>query len=130
MDNCTLDCIEIIGNFSTEGTCNFVQNNCIQDTVQIVQGYYCLTNASFFCLLIFTVPTYSSRPLSSFSPIILLTSRPMTIWHLVLKSSLSNSVTLGSFRYVLGTGGDHFLSFGEWGPRYHYCYSSWYEFIG
>ena len=55
MDNCTLDCIELIGNYTQDGMCQFVQDNCIQDTVQIVQGYYCLINSSFMILTIFCV---------------------------------------------------------------------------
>lgn len=55
MDNCTIDCIQIMGNFSSQDICSFVQDNCVQDTLQIVQGYYCLTNASFVMLLLVTV---------------------------------------------------------------------------
>ena len=42
MDNCTIDCIEIVGNFTASAACNYAQNYCVQDTLQIVQGYYCL----------------------------------------------------------------------------------------
>ena len=41
MDNCTIDCIQIIGNFSRDDTCAFVQDNCQQDTIQVIQAYYC-----------------------------------------------------------------------------------------
>ena len=55
MNNCTLDCIEMIGNFSQPGMCSFAQQYCVQDTVQIVQGYYCLINSSLMILTIFSV---------------------------------------------------------------------------
>ena len=55
MDNCTIDCIEVIGNFSQEATCSFVQDNCIQDTVQFVQAYYCLGNSSLMVLALVSV---------------------------------------------------------------------------
>ena len=55
MDNCTIDCIEIFGNFSQEATCQFVQDNCVQDTIQVIQGYYCLVNSSLMILAIVSV---------------------------------------------------------------------------
>lgn len=55
MDNCTIDCIEVFGNFSQEATCAFVQDNCLQDTVQFVQAYYCLANSSLMVLGIVSV---------------------------------------------------------------------------
>jgi hypothetical protein len=33
MDNCTIDCIQVVGNFSREATCVFVEASCPQDTV-------------------------------------------------------------------------------------------------
>ena len=55
MDNCTLDCIEVFGNYTQDGMCDFAQQYCVQDTVQIVQGYYCLINSSFVILTIVSV---------------------------------------------------------------------------
>lgn len=55
MDNCTLDCIQIMGNFSYEDTCNFVQDQCQQDSVQFVQGYYCILHQSFILFVIIAV---------------------------------------------------------------------------
>lgn len=63
MDNCTLDCIEEIGNYTQDGMCSFTQEYCIQDTVQIVQGYYCLINSSFIILTIVSVRFDLSRSL-------------------------------------------------------------------
>lgn len=65
MDNCTLDCIELMGNFTQEGMCQFAQDNCLQDTVQIVQGYYCLVNSSIMILSIFSVTPAAPSSLSS-----------------------------------------------------------------
>jgi len=55
MDNCTLNCIEVIGNLTQSGMCEYAQQYCVQDTVQIVQGYYCLINSSVMILSIFSV---------------------------------------------------------------------------
>lgn len=56
MDNCTIDCIQVVGNFSHEATCAFVEEACQQSTLQFIQGYYCLINQSFILLLIIAVP--------------------------------------------------------------------------
>lgn len=55
MDNCTLDCIQIMGNFTYEDTCNFVQDQCQQDSVQFIQGYYCILHQSFILFIIVAV---------------------------------------------------------------------------
>ena len=55
MDNCTLDCIQIMGNFTYEDTCNFVQDQCQQDSVQFIQGYYCILHQSFILFTIVAV---------------------------------------------------------------------------
>lgn len=67
MDNCTLDCIQMMGNFSREATCQFVQDSCEQDTVQFIQAYYCLINQSFILLIILGVNLYLFRSLLSLS---------------------------------------------------------------
>lgn len=71
MDNCTLDCIEVLGNYTQEGMCDFVQEYCVQDTIQIVQGYYCLINSSFMILTILSVISSSFRSLCCLWSIIL-----------------------------------------------------------
>ena len=64
MDNCTIDCIQVIGNFSRSDTCQFVQDNCDQDTVQIIQGYYCVMGESFILLILLLVPPSPPSPSS------------------------------------------------------------------
>lgn len=65
MDNCTIDCIQVVGNFSRDATCAFVEASCQQDTIQFIQGYYCLINQSFILLLLIAVPPLPSRRQSS-----------------------------------------------------------------
>ena len=45
----------MMGNYSYEDTCNFVQDQCQQDSVQFIQGYYCLIHQSFILLAILGV---------------------------------------------------------------------------
>jgi len=55
MDNCTIDCLKIIGNYTEDLTCQYAQKECIQDTVQYVQMYYCDLNQSFILLIFISV---------------------------------------------------------------------------
>lgn len=92
MDNCTIDCIEIFGNFSQEATCQFVQDNCVQDTIQVIQGYYCLVNSSLMILAIVSVLTNRSRSWSFSSSITRSTSPLTSSLLLASKTSLSSWV--------------------------------------
>jgi len=60
MNTCTLDCIELIGNYSREATCDYVQSACEQNTVQFVQAYYCVLNQSFILLICLSVQYLST----------------------------------------------------------------------
>lgn len=55
MNNCTLDCISIMGHDKYDEMCSFTQEYCVQDTVQFVQAYYCLFHGSLLVLLLFGV---------------------------------------------------------------------------
>lgn len=90
MDNCTIDCIEIIGRYSREETCNFVTSSCEQDTVQFIQTYFCELNQSFILLILMSVRFSSFRPLSCFSSTMRSILSLITTLLLALKSSSRN----------------------------------------
>ncbi len=64
MDNCTIDCIQLSGNFSYQETCRFVEDQCLQDSVQFIQGYYCVIHQSFILLVVIAVPYVSKKDYS------------------------------------------------------------------
>lgn len=51
MDYCTQNCIGLNGDFSNDKICEFVKVQCIQDTVQFIQLYYCVFKNSFMVLI-------------------------------------------------------------------------------
>lgn len=55
MDNCTLDCIQINGEFNATEMCLFTESQCLQDTIQFVQAYFCAFNQSFLILILLVV---------------------------------------------------------------------------
>lgn len=50
MNNCTLDCIYERGGLNFDDMCTFTKSECLQDTAQFVQSYFCLFNSSFMIL--------------------------------------------------------------------------------
>lgn len=56
MDNCLVDCIDYFANFTASAACTFTTDHCDQDTVQFIQGYYCILHESVSLLLILSVP--------------------------------------------------------------------------
>lgn len=55
MDYCTQDCVNLIGDFDSEKTCQFTRDNCEQEAIDFIITYFCVFRNSFLVILIFGV---------------------------------------------------------------------------